>query len=89
MNLSLAGGRSFFSYMYEYYFNIMIKYGGIPVVAAGNNYIDACAYAPAWTQYAITVGASDSNYEVKFDTFDIVCCYLVLMYLSPLSLSML
>ena len=36
VNLSFGGTRSFFSYLYEYYFNQIVKYGGIVTVAAGN-----------------------------------------------------
>ena len=36
INLSLGGKRSFFSYLYEYYFNQIIQHGGVVTVAAGN-----------------------------------------------------
>ena len=39
INFSLGGGRSLWSYMYEYYFDIIIENGGILVVAAGNKYV--------------------------------------------------
>ena len=35
VNLSLGGARSFYDYMFEYYFVKIIKYGGIVTVAAG------------------------------------------------------
>ena len=66
INMSLGGRRSFFSTLWEYYFKFMIEYGGIPVVGAGNEAIDACYYTPAWSDYAITVGAADSHYKVMF-----------------------
>ena len=86
INLSLGGTRSFFSYMYEYYFDLIIEFGGIPVVAAGNSYIDACGYAPAWSSFAITVGAADSNYEVEclneFCIFFLFCFCFCFPYLQ-------
>ena len=66
INLSLGGSRSYFSYIYEHYFQEIIKYGGIVTVAAGNSYSDACIYSPAYTQTAITVGATSSSLTMAY-----------------------
>eukprot|EP01084_Bolivina_argentea_P195665 335605_1 len=44
---------------YHFYFQEIIKVGGIPVVAAGNENVDACTTSPAYTNNAITVGSYD------------------------------
>ena len=66
LNLSLGGGKGFFSYFYDYYFGLIRANGGIAVVAAGNSYDDSCYYSPAFSDRAITVGASGEDYSVKF-----------------------
>ena len=38
--------------------------GGVPVAAAGNSGMDACAFAPAFSDKAVTVGAYDYQYGV-------------------------
>ena len=70
INLSLGGSRSYFGYLYEWYFTEIIKYGGIVTVAAGNNNVDACDYSPAFTSAALTVGAADSSLnKASFSNF--------------------
>ena len=61
INLSLSGSRSFFSDLFEHYFQQIIEYGGIVTVSAGNNNSYACDYSPAYTETTITVGAVSSN----------------------------
>ena len=65
INLSLGGTKDMVDYIYEYYFEELIKYGGIAVTSAGNSHVDACDYAPAFSTKAITVGSYDSSYTVR------------------------
>eukprot|EP00484_Ammonia_sp_Unknown_P019193 CAMPEP_0197034308 /NCGR_PEP_ID=MMETSP1384-20130603/12463_1 /TAXON_ID=29189 /ORGANISM="Ammonia sp." /LENGTH=525 /DNA_ID=CAMNT_0042464223 /DNA_START=256 /DNA_END=1833 /DNA_ORIENTATION=+ len=58
INLSLGGEKTYaMNDIYHSYFDKMIDAGGIPVVAAGNEDIDACGVSPAYSSKAITVGA--------------------------------
>jgi len=61
INLSLGGAKTGLIDLYQTYFNRIISAGGIPVVAAGNDDVDACDVSPAYATNAITVGAFDPD----------------------------
>eukprot|EP01083_Nonionella_stella_P064016 166483_1 len=62
INLSLGGEKtSAMNDIYQHYFDKMLNAGGIPVVAAGNDNVDACDISPAYSNKAVTVGAFTIN----------------------------
>ena len=77
LNLSLGDGKGFFSYFYGYYFGLIRSNGGIAVVAAGNSYDDSCCYSGAFSDKAITVGASGEECSVEFQSLQ---CLTILMH---------
>eukprot|EP01084_Bolivina_argentea_P258730 436316_1 len=62
INLSLGGEKTTATNdIYQSYFDKLLNAGGIPVVAGGNENVDACNVSPAYSTNAITVGAFDSS----------------------------
>ena len=61
INMSLGGSFDFSDFIYDYFIEEIVRNGGIVVVAAGNEADDACAYGPAFSHHAISVGASFRN----------------------------
>lgn len=74
INMSIGGSRTFFDFIWEYYFEIINEAGGIIVVASGNEGDNACDYSPAWSTDVITVGAVNASYWVCFISCSVSCC---------------